>query len=161
MNSFFKSILVSLAAVAAIAFSGVASAQEVQSTCSGCVITTPAPQQPTFAPALSFSAWQYSAGTGVGQNAGGDGKGTVQTFAMNDTQMNLIGRLAANTQGSCEVDCNLTLSQMQIDTKLGTGALATNQGIGNSPVSSTVNSQSFGAGAMQLRNVFVPAPSAP
>lgn len=161
-NTLRKAFL-ALAAVVTIAFTGVAAAQDVQSTCYGCVTTTPAPTpaQPTFAPGLSFNAWQYSNGFAAGQNGGGNGQGTVQTFAMNDTQMTLVGRLAANTQGECEVNCNLTLSQMEINTKIGTGALATNQGVGNNPVQSSVSSQGFGSGAMQLRNVFVPVPSAP
>ena len=167
MNSFFRSLksaFLALGAAAVLAFTGVASvqAQEVQSTCYGCVTTTPTPTpQPTFAPGLSFNAWQLSSGDALGQNAGGDGKGTVQTFAMNDTQMTLIGRLAANTQGACEVDCNLTLSQMEINSQIGTGALSTNQGVGNSPVSSSVRTQAIGMGSMQLRNVSVPVPSAP
>lgn len=164
MNSFFRSLksaFLALGVVAALAFTGMASAQvaaTTQTPCTGCVTPTPTP---TFAPALSFEAWQYSNGAAAGQNAGGDGTGTVQTFAMNDTLMTLTGRLAANTQGACEVDCNLTLSTMEINSQIGTGALATNKGVGNGPVSSMVESQGFGSGSVRMRNVYVPVPSAP
>lgn len=160
MNSFFKTVrtaLFALAAAATLAFTGVAAAQDVQSTCYGCVTTTPAPQS-NFTPSLYFSAWQNSNGGSIGQNAGGDGKGVVQTIAENLTKMELIGQLAANTQ-ECPVDCNRTLSTFKIDTSLITGASATNQGVGNSPVSSVVRSQSFGEGSMQLRKVFVNPPA--
>lgn len=164
MNSFLvrslKMIAVAFGLVAAIGFTGVAAAQDVQSTCYGCVTTTPTPQ-PTFAPALSFSAWQLSSGDALGQNAGGDGKGTVQTFAKIDTVQSLIARMGVNPDGSCDVACNFNQSVFETNTQIGTGALAINQGIGNSPVSSSVRAQAIGAGSMQLQNASRPVPSAP
>ena len=118
----------------------------------------PAPM-PSFSHGMTFQSWQQFAGIATGQNSGGDGKGTVQTLAQGLATMKIDGRLAVNPNPDCGVACNLTQTTMQLESVLITGATATNQGVGNNPVSSQIGGNAMNIGAMRLFDRWTATPA--
>ncbi len=151
MFSFLKKLSAAFI-VAMIALMGITSPAVAQTT------TTVSPA-PTFSPALTFQTWNQFAGIATGLNSGGDGKGTVQTLAQGLATMTLDGSLAANTNGDCDINCNLTQSTMKLNAVIMTGATAQNQGIGNSPVSSQIGGNAMALGSMRIFDGWLAAPT--
>lgn len=99
---------------------------------------------------ITMGIWgkQESSGIGSGYNVGGDGKGTVKTFAEGVFHLGANSNMAGNSNPSCTADCNLTQSSMFIQGEQLAGARADNQGVGNGTVSAVAGTNTMFNGAV-------------
>lgn len=130
-----------------------------QTVLPGVKVSSPTTYTPPAPIGLSVTGWQQSASIGQGQNAGGDGKGTVQTVADGFFRIGAESYLTGNANPGCVVDCSNTQAKLWISGEQITGARATNQGVGNAPVSSTAGTNGMFNASLQTRWVFTPPPA--
>ena len=173
MNSFFnrslKSILLAFAAVAALAFTGVASAQQATSTCvSGCL--PPAPVAPAMG--ITVGGWVQSGAVGVGETTGIGNKAVTGEVVTRTDEKFTLGATTFLTGTAypdrCSVNCADAQSKLEITGTSLVGAAsvgyAKGEGMptGNAPVAASMSSTGtngmFNASLMQ-RWVGTPAPA--
>ncbi len=79
---------------------------------------------------VTMSGWNASTIIGQGFTVGGDGKGTVTTLADGVFKTTINANVAANSQGTCKIDCTYTLQTLNLSADLTAGAKVINQGFG-------------------------------
>jgi len=166
MNTFFNKsyttrTLASMALVGLLGSVSLANAQILSTTSTAAPVrTAPTPVAPV-APSsgLTVSGWQQTANIALGQNQGGDGKGTVSTLTDGIFRLGVEANLASNSNPACTVDCRFTLARASIIGEQITAVRSVNQGIGNSPVSSTAATNGMFNASMNIRWVATPAPA--
>lgn len=148
MNRSLKLFFASIAAFAALAFTGVASAQVTttsQTPCSGCL--PPAPTAPSMG--ITVEGWTLSGAVGVGETTGFGNKAvTGEVVTVTDEKFTLGAEtfLTGNANPNCTVDCSDSQSKLSITGTSMVGAAAVGyakgEGMpsGNSPVAASISS---------------------
>lgn len=109
---------------------------------------------------ITVNGWQQSSGIGQGYNTGGDGKGTVATLADGFFQIGAETYLTGNSNSDCKADCRDTQAKLWIKGEQLAGARSTNQGTGNSPVSSVAGTNGIFNASLKTQWQFTPPPVA-
>lgn len=118
MNSFFKKVILSLSAVAAMAFASSASATCVQN----CPPTTTPPVMPSMG--LTIQGWSSTGAASLGETTG-YGKvvtGEVVTTTNEQMQLGAESFLTGNNNPDCNIDCRDSQSKLSIKGISGAGA---------------------------------------
>ena len=121
---------------------------------------------PSIAPApqpigLSVTGWNLSSSIGQGYNQGGDGKGTVVTFADGFFSLGAESFLTGNSNPNCTADCASTQAKLWITGQQMTGARSQNQGIGTltAPVASIAGTNGMFTASLKTTWVYTAPPT--